>query len=391
VTLRKLTRQLLRSIHVGFRLYWLCRPSRRKDILLCCNMALAADYLGSFWELFRHDPRLRFHVVFLCSFLRDHSDSDIQQVHNRLAVPVTRRFWACARPWDLVVCPDHCLPDGLRQLPAVFIGHGHHNKSCNGGTVTYTYGKYARDEKGRVVYTRIFEERETSRDLALRTDPALKDVLVVVGSLENDRLLEQVSRREEFRRQLGYEREDVVVLVLSTWGEHCLLHTMGDELLAEARRLQPEFKFIFSAHPHEYRPQPGGKRVWGEYLRSQRVHGFTVREPSQSWIPYLVASDIVVTDHTGLVENAALLEKPIIMVPVPEDRVWKHSVTWKIRQFVPILRDATMLRECLLRARTDYPRERLHELARTVHPHRGEAAERIRREIYALLRLPPPE
>jgi hypothetical protein len=387
--LRRLARRLLRTLRVVFRLYRLCRPSRRKHILLCCNMALAADYLSRFWELFRHDPRLRFHVVFVWPFRRDHSESDIQQVHNRLAVPETHRFWAYARPWDLVVCADHCLHDGLRQPQTILIGHGPHNKSRNGGMVTYTYGEGVRDEKGRLVYAKIFEERETSRDQALQIDPALKDVLVVVGSLENDRLLEQTSRREEFRRQLGYEREEVVVLVLSTWGEHCLLRTMGDELLAEARGLLPDFKFIFSAHPHEYRPKHNGERVWGEYLRSQRGHGLTVREPSESWIPYMVASDIVVSDHTGLVEHAALLEKPIIMVPVPEGVIWRHSATWKIRQFAPILHNVHMLRECLGRAKTDYPRDKLHELALTLHPHRGEAAERIREEVYKLLRIPP--
>ncbi len=38
------------------------------------------------------------------------------------------------------------------------------------------------------------------------------------------------------------------------------------------------------------------------------MDGFIVREPSESWIPYMVASDIVVSDFTGLIEYAVLLE-----------------------------------------------------------------------------------
>lgn len=63
-------------------------------------------------------------------------------------------------------------------------------------------------------------------------------------------------------------------------------------------------------------------------------------------------------------------------------------VTWKVRQFAPILSDARMLRECLLKAKDGYPFEKLHQLAQTIHPYPGEAAERIRKEIYNLLGIP---
>lgn len=386
---RSVTRGLLRSFRIGFGLPRLCMPSQHRDVLLCCNMPLAADYLGSFWRLFRQDPRLRFRVLATWPLIASHCEEDIAHVRTRLPVPETHRFWAYARPWDLTVCSDHCLNGEIRPKQAIFIGHGPHNKSYNGGMVTYTYGQSIRDGKGRFIYTRIFEERETNREQALQADPSLKDIIAVVGSLENDRLLEQSQRREEFRRRMGYERDDVVVFVLSTWGESCLLHTMGVELLEQARRLQSEFKFIFSAHPHEYRPRTDGGRVWGEYLRSQKAQGFAIREPSEDWIPYMVASDIVVSDHTGLVEPAALLEKPIIVVPVPDGLIWKHSATWQIRRFAPTLHDATMLRDCLYRVKTDYPYDELHELAQTLNPYPGEAATRIRKEVYALLGIPP--
>jgi hypothetical protein len=172
--------------------------------------------------------------------------------------------------------------------------------------------------------------------------------------------------------------------VLSTWGEFCLWRTVGDALLEQARELQGRYKFVLSAHPHEYAVKPEGQRIWGEYLRTQQQYGFLIREPSESWIPYMVASDIVVSDYTGLIEYAVLLDKPLVLSPVPEALIWKGSVTAKVREFSPILQDRE-LRDCLEIAERLYPFEQLRELAREANPFPGQAAQRIRREVYDLL------
>jgi hypothetical protein len=243
------------------------------------------------------------------------------------------------------------------------------------------------DRWGRVSYRKMFAESEEERSKAIQLRPSLQDIVTVVGSLENDRVLENTARRDEFRGSLGYAQQDIVVLILSSWGEHCLWHTMGDSLLEEARRLMRQYKFVLSAHPHEYRAQPPGQRVWGEYLRSQRQYGFIVREPAENWIPYMVASDIVVSDFTGLLQYAVLLEKPIVLTPVPKQAMWEDFVATRIRKIVPMLPNAQSLRERLADARERYPREKVREIAEFVHPHPGEAAGRIRKEIYRLLKM----
>ena len=365
-----------------------CRWSARRDILLCCSDPLMVRYLARFWELFQDDPRLRFHVVFLPPSSFERPASDWETMRRGLPMTEVSVDWAYARAWDLVVCADHCFGNARRRSKSLFIGHGTHNKSSDGGVTTYTYGPAAFAGRGRPAYRRVFEDREADRDRAVQVNPVWKDIIAVVGSLEKDDLLAQAGRRDEFRRDLGYGPQDTVVFIVSTWGEHCLWRVMGDDLLDEARRLQGQFRFILSAHPHEYRPRPQGQRVWGEYLRSQRDYGFAVREPSQPWIPYVVASDIVLSDFGSLAEYAALLRKPIVLTPVPEELIWKGSITWEIRRFAPILEDASMLGRCLVKARDDYPVGRLLDLARAIHPLAGQASTRIRREVYGLLKIP---
>lgn len=360
--------------------------SDRREILLCCNDPLMADYLGPFRELFTSDPRVKFSVVFLCG---DVTEDRLRHMRDRLPVREVSPPWANAKAWDLVICADHCFDHGRRRSPTVFIGHGLPGKCVSGSSMEYAYGPHACDERGRITYRRIFTPRESDARAAMKRNPSLRDIIVAVGDLQNDTLLHEADSRNRFRERLGFGPEEIVVFVLSTWGPHCLWHTMGDALLDEAEKLQPAFRFILSAHPHEYRPRPNGERVWGEYLRLQKPRGFLVREPSEDWIPYLVASDIVVSDYTNLVQSAVLLEKPVVLTPVPEQCIWKESITWKIREFAPILKDARRLREFLMAAQQNYPVAKLRELARMVHPHPGEAASRIRREIYGLLGIPP--
>jgi len=360
------------------------RRSSRSDVLLICHCGLMAEFLRDVMAVFKGDPNLCFKVLFCYS---PQSNEDRQRMHDLLPIPQVSRFWAYAKAWDLVITADHFsdLLVDTERVPVIFCPHGAKAKCLTGEETEYSYGTHAFDARGRLRYRLMFEERESERDSAIDANPVFKDVIVVVGSLVNDKLLTQAKQRDGMRDKLGLAPDDIAVFVISTWGAHSLLHVMGDELLSEMRALGGGFRFMLSAHPHEYRPRPEGQRVWGEYLREQRQYGFIVREPSESWMSYLIASDVVISDYTSLIQPAALLEKPIILTPVPEERIWTGSVNWQVRQFAPMLSDAKQLPKVLADLQAKYPMAELHRLAQTIAPHAGEAEERIRRAVYGLL------
>jgi GNAT superfamily N-acetyltransferase len=369
------------------RLFLSLRVPKRKDILLCCNESYMADYLAPVWELFRHDPRLRFRL--LLSFPSEEGIEARRSVAHKLPIRQISQRGTRLRPWDLVVCADHCCSDYIPRSPSVYIGHGPKCKAFD--ATEYAYSNDSFDRSGNPLYSLMFAETEAEKSKAITEKPGLADIIAVVGNLESDAVLAHLPRRSEYRKQFGFQAGETVVFVLSTWGEHCLWHTMGDALLEEMRKLKSEFRFVLSAHPIEFRKKPEGGRVWGEYLRLQRQHGLVVREPLESWIPYMVASDIVVSDFTGLIEYAVLLERRIVLTAVPEAQIWKDSAIAEVRKFAPILDDARFLRDRLTEAQGNYPMEQLGQLARLVHPHPGEAAGRIRQAIYRVLGLAPLE
>jgi hypothetical protein len=369
------------------KLWRLCRVSQCRGILLGCNSLTMVEHLLDFYNLFKDDSRLQFRVVFW-----EYSDrpGEGERMREVMPIPEIDLHWALVKLWDIFVIADYCFKGllDMRNFPSVYIGHGSDGKSVDGEN-SLTNIKLAFDRKGRSILSRMFYSREIDRDYTVRKEPRLKDIITVVGNLQHDNLLAQAESRNEFRCQLGFKSSDTVLFVLSTFGPDSLFQTIGDAFLEQSRQLLGEFHFILSIHPNEYCSRAPGQRVWGEYLRSQREFGFLVREPSESWIPYMVACDIVLTDHTSLCDAAALLEKPVIFVPVREELIWKGSIRWNLLQFAPVLKDVRKLRECLLKAKDDYPLEKLHELAKTINPHPGEAAERIRKEIYDLLKIPP--
>jgi hypothetical protein len=369
------------------KLYMHLKPLSRKEILLCCNDPLMADYLAPFWELFRDDPRLRFRLLVLFGEGTKVTEERVAHIERRLPVQRVRQRWARSRAWNLLVAADHGIGNFMRPSPTLYIGHGPKCKTY--GDTEYAYSASSFDDRGRLRYTRMFAETDNDRQRAIQTDPIFRDVVTVVGNLENDIVTSQIAQREEFRRKLGFGSGEVAVFVLSTWGEHCLWRTVGDALLEQARQLQGRYKFILSAHPHEYAIRPDGQRIWGEYLRTQQQYGFLVREPSENWIPYMVASDIVISDYSGLIEYAVLLGKPLILSPVPKELIWEGSVTAKVRDFSPLLQDRQLV-DCLQIAQSSYPFDKLRELAQEANPYPGQAAQRIRREVYGLLGMRAP-
>lgn len=361
------------------------RDTARRRVLFVCSQELQARYLAEIWDILKVDSRLD------CCLMMLHIErlpGEFDQIRKLLPLQEIPGFWASAGHWDLIVMADHLLFDRAadERHRILRISHGFPGKLVGGHL--YAFGPRAYAPNGRVRYSRMFVPSQAVREWALQMDPAFDKIVAVVGSIGDDKMLAEVDRREEYRSQYGFKPDETVVFTTGTWGPHGFFQKLGDAFLDEARALQDQFRFILSAHPIDYRPQPPGHRALGQYISAQSKNGFIIREPSENWVPYMIASDILLTDHTSLALHGVLLGLPFVFSPVPDELVETGTVIRQIRDISHTLRpDASDLRQALRKARSSYPFDKLREIASQVNSFPHEATDRMREEIYEQLQL----
>ncbi len=366
------------------------RSPMRRDILFVCENALSAEYLADVWELLSDNKHLRF-------FLRDSSARWVhgrpgteRYIRQKLPVTIIRSQWDARMHWDLIIAADHCRPHLVnnKHCKTLFVPHGI-ECSLNYTGNQNTFCDNALDKNGKCRYTRMFTASDASRDIAIESNPVFADPAVVTGDLRYDILTALTAKRKEIRKQMGFKSDDIVVLVLSTCGPDCLYETMGDAILTEAKKLMERFHFILDVHPYEYRTKPASQRTWGEYLHTQKEHGFIVRHPDEDWMPYMAACDVILADHTSLALYGALLERPVVYVPLPKFLKNNDSLMRRLYELSPVIKDdASDLGQCLQKATDDYPLEKIRELTSRINSYPAQSRQRILKELLSLLKLP---
>jgi hypothetical protein len=351
---------------------------------------MMATYLKPIWKALRLDQRLLFFRMSDAKEFRPGEEARIAQV---LPVPSFNRVLAPFFSWDMVIVSCHGFHEvaDSRRCPVIHVPHGPGDGTFGDTKNSHCYGSCCYDVKGRLRYTRMFEGSERKKALVARSLPDIGAIIQVVGNPKYDELLSKVARREEIRKDLGFSPDDTVVFVTSTFREPSLLEAYGDEILAAAKPLIGRFQFVISGHPSLYNVGYQGKHNWPEFLPNLRGQGFCVRDPEEDFAPYMIAANLLMTDHTGLCVYGALLEKPAIFTVIEDKYILKDSPTWRYRAISPVLTDVTSLEPTILSAIRDYPYDRLRELAHDIHPYTGQSENRIRAAVYGLLNLPPAE
>ena len=78
----------------------------------------------------------------------------------------------------------------------------------------------------------------------------------------------------------------------------------------------------------------------GLLVEAQREKGFIIRSPSEDWLPYLIASDVIICDYSSMYEIALIAEKKLILCDFPEDKVWEQSIAIYAKKYLPLIRKA---------------------------------------------------
>ena len=124
-------------------------------------------------------------------------------------------------------------------------------------------------------------------------------------------------RRPSSRRSAS-RRIGPTVLYAPTWSPASSLNTLGVALLQRLRTLPVNVIVKLHDRSCDLRPQYSGGVDWRAALQPHLADGSAVLASSADICPYLVASDVMVTDHSSAGFEYLLLDRPLVRIHVPE-------------------------------------------------------------------------
>lgn len=357
------------------------RRRETRAVLLVAETPMMLDHALEGWQILGDLPHLQGHLVVPRRF-RDvarQAERDHHLVLHRSPL-LTRLRW-----WDLLITANHIAPYSA-LVPSVRLQHGMDGvgKVLHGQGFTYGPRRVIRKD-GTPVYTRILESSEWVRRQVVHQLPELADTIVVVGNLTADRVRTLDADRAQLRARVP--GGGPVVAIMSTFGAHSLVETMGSLLFAELVRLrrQDRFRFVVLTHPNLWAVQRKLTTPWDERLLALEREGIVVARPGEDWRRYVALADVAVSDHTSVCIPYALLGRPLITVPVPDGVLLAESVVAQLHRNTPTLGQARNLEGALSDALGDGLGEHARAVAARAVSFPGEAADRIHRALVDLL------
>ncbi len=216
----------------------------------------------------------------------------------------------------------------------------------------------------------------------------------LVGYPKVDCLVDGSLDRDEIRRSLGLPGDRPVVVYAPTWSAASSLNVMGLEIIESLAR--SGVSVIVKIHDRSYdrtRRGSGGVDWRARLTEACRRGGGAHLASGTDAAPYLVAADLLVTDHSSVGFEFMLLNRPIVVVDCP-DLVAHAQVN---REKVSLLRSAatiadtpasvaTAVRDALAHP-SDFS-DRRRRIAADLFYRPGGAADRAAQAIYDVLALP---
>lgn len=256
------------------------------------------------------------------------------------------------RRWDLIICADLEYPFLLKKgsIPLLHIKHGFSIISYDGGKHTYAYGSDCFDKNGAFLFDVMLEPDLYVAQAMWEEGEQFKKVIKYTGYDLSQRIEKESMRKEYYRQQLGITDDRCVVTFFGSWNKESLFHVLGEELFAKCEKLKDKYLFIFSIHPNEYRVYDKKVKPLGNLVEEQRKHGFLVRSPREDWLPYMMASDMIVADYTTMTALAILADKKVVLSDFPDSRIWEKSIYYEMKRRLPVIHTAAELEQKLKEA-----------------------------------------
>ncbi len=139
----------------------------------------------------------------------------------------------------------------------------------------------------------------------------------LIGMPKTDCLVDGTFRREHVLRELGLDPAVPAVLYAPTWSPASSLNTIGLELIAGLLRTPVNIIVKLHDRSRDLRDRYSGGVDWVARLGPVMQPGRAVIATGHDISPYLVAADLMITDHSSAGFEYLLLDRPIVRIHRP--------------------------------------------------------------------------
>ena len=280
------------------------RRSDRRRILVDARTPVNFTMAAPIYRAMAPDPRVEF--WFTASEEPDrmaaiyHEARGIRLVHPRRAAFI--RF-------DAYIASDFMWATLLRDTARVQIFHGVGGK----------YGFDAPDRSMREWHRLFFVNQRRLRNFIARgaidaDSPAIR----LVGMPKVDCLVDGTFRRDAVLRALGLDLSLPTVLYAPTWSPASSLNAIGVDLLTALGRMPINVVMKLHDRSRDLRERYSGGVDWAHRIQPLLVPGRGALAPGHDISPYLVAADLMITDHSSAGFEFLLRDKPLVRIHRPE-------------------------------------------------------------------------
>ena len=253
----------------------------------------------------RHDPRVRF--CFIASDEPENAASIFRAAGANARVVGSTA--AALTKFDAYLTSDFTWTRLLHKTCRIQMFHGVGGK----------YGFDAPSEPLTAWHRLFFVNRRRLRNCiaagALAADsPAIR----LIGMPKVDCLVDGSLQRDAVLTALGLPVERPTVLYAPTWSPASSLNAIGVELVGRLRAMHVNVIVKLHDRSRDPRPQYSGGVDWAAALQPHLRAGSALLATDADICPYLVAADVMITDHSSCGFEYLLLDRPVVRIHRPE-------------------------------------------------------------------------
>ena len=282
---------------------YLGRRTERRRVLVDARTPVNFTMVAPVVRALEVDPRIEF--AFTASEEPRRMRSIYREAPNvRLVHPRV----AALRKYDAYVASDFMwatLPRGTQRVQ-VFHGVG---------------GKYGFDAPDRSMreWHRLFfvNERRLRNFINSGAIDADSDAIRLIGMPKVDCLVDGSIDRQAVLHSLNLDASRPTVLYAPTWSPASSLNAMGEDLVRALTAMPINVIVKLHDRSRDLRQRYSGGIDWVARLQPLLQKGGGVIAPGHDISPYLVAADLMITDHSSAGFEFLLRDRPIVRIDRP--------------------------------------------------------------------------